>query len=53
MAKAWTDKYGTLNKELDQVVHRANSEISALQQKVSGERSLVISGMETSRKRMN
>lgn len=39
MAKAWTDKYGTLNKELDQIVHRANSEISGLQQKVSGKNS--------------
>lgn len=46
MAKAWTDKYGSLNKELDQIVHRANSEILALQRKVSGERPLIISEME-------
>lgn len=34
--KALTERYAVLNKQLDQVVHQANSEIAALQHKVSG-----------------
>ncbi|CAK48291.1 uncharacterized protein An11g00580 [Aspergillus niger] len=37
LAKTLTEKYTNLNTQLDKVVHNANSEISALQARISGQ----------------
>ena len=37
LGKTLTDKYGTLNNQMDKVIHDANSEISNLQTKISGQ----------------
>lgn len=36
LGKTLTDKYTSLNTQMDRVVHNANTEISSLQSRVSG-----------------
>ena len=37
LAKSLTEKYGTLNQQMDQLIHEANSQIQALQEKMQGQ----------------
>lgn len=36
LAKGLSDKYGTLNQQMDQLIHDANAQIKALQEKMQG-----------------
>ena len=49
LAKGLTEKYNTLNQQMDQLIHDANSQIKALQDKMQGPLILyhVRRGMET------
>jgi hypothetical protein len=38
LAKGLTEKYTTLGQQMDQLIHDANSQIKALQDKMQGER---------------
>ena len=37
LAKGLTEKYNTLSQQMDQLIHDANSQIKALQDKMQGE----------------
>ena len=36
LAKTLTEKYATINTQMDKVIHNANTEISSLQARLSG-----------------
>lgn len=36
LAKTLTEKYATINTQMDKVIHNANTEISSLQTRLSG-----------------
>lgn len=36
LAKTLTEKYATMNTQMDKVIHNANTEISSLQSRLSG-----------------
>jgi hypothetical protein len=42
LAKGLTEKYNTLSQQMDQLIHDANSQIKALQDKMQGERCLIL-----------